>query len=94
MNLERLVDGDYVICVPYFMARKEITDRDLVIVERRRGATVERTVKQISITNGACELWPRSDDPRFQTPIPCQGPEPDGTEIEITHRVIGSFTPR
>ncbi len=95
MTKARLFDGDYVICVPYFMARKAVTNADLVVVERRRGGATERTVKQIEIDqSGACRLWPRSDDPRFQAPIPCDGPEPDGTEIEIIGLVIGSFTPR
>ena len=95
MTKARLFDGDYVICVPYFMARTKPTARDLAVVERRRGSATERTVKQIEIDqSGTCQLWPRSDDPRFQSPIPCDGPEPDGTEIEIIGLVIGSFTPR
>ena len=94
MTKARLFDGDYVVGVPYFMARATIHNGDLVVVERRRGGSVERTVKQIEEGPNGCLLWPRSDDPRFQAPIPCTGPEPDGTEIEITHLVIGSYTPR
>lgn len=95
MNRARLFDGDYVICVPYFLARAHPTNRDLAVIERRRGGTTERTVKRIEVSSsGVCLLRPESDDPRFQTPIPCNGPEPDGTEIEIVGLVIGSFTPR
>lgn len=95
MNRVRLFDGDYVVCVPYWEAVREHSNNELVVVERRRAGTTERTVKQIEIApDGTCQLWPRSDDPRFQTPIPCAGPEPDGTEIVIVGLVIGSFTPR
>lgn len=95
MNKARLFDGDYVICVPYFMARASLQDGDTVVVERRRAGTIERTVKELAVKpNGECLLWPRSDDPRFQQPLSCAGPEPDGTEIEITCLVIGVFSPR
>ena len=88
MNQARIFDGDFVVCVPYFLAAKGHKTGDLVVVERRRGGLVERTVKQVDFSNGDCKLWPRSDDPRFQLPIPCKGPEPDGTEIEIIGLVI------
>ena len=95
MNLARLFDGDYVICVPYWLAKTDHSNNEIVVVERRSGGKTERTVKQVELgPDGSCLLWPRSDDPRFRTPIPCHGPEPDGTEIEIIGLVIGSFTPR
>ena len=94
MNKARLFDGDYVITVPYFMARAGVAHKDLVVVERRRSGAVERTVKEVEIAGKSCLLCPRSDDPRFQDPFPCEGPHADGTEIEIIGLVIGSFTPR
>ena len=93
MNKARFYNGDFVICVPYFMARSEITHDDFVVVERRRGNTIERTIKQVEVSPNGCTLHPRSDDPRFK-PIPCIGPEADGTEVEIIGLAIGSFTPR
>lgn len=88
----RIFDGDYVICVPYFDARRWPTQDDVVVVERRRGVTIERTVKQLAVGDGGCELWPRSTDPRFQAPIQVnkqgEGEEPDGTTIEIIGLVI------
>lgn len=88
----RIFDGDYVICVPYFDARRWPTQDDVVVVERRRRATIERTVKQLSVTPDGCELWPRSSDPRFQTPLLVnrhgEGEEADGTHVEIIGLVI------
>lgn len=88
----RIFDGDYVICVPYFDARRWPVQDDVVVVERRRGVTIERTVKQLALTADGCELWPRSTDPKFQEPIPIkrtgEGEEPDGTTVEIIGLVI------
>lgn len=88
----RIYDGDYVVCVPYFDARRYPTQDDVVVVERRRGVTIERTVKQLALTANGCELWPRSTDPRFQAPLAVnrqgEGEESDGTIIEITGLVI------
>lgn len=88
----RIFDGDYVVCVPYFDARRWPTADDVVVVERRRGQTIERTVKQLVLTADGCELWPRSTDPRFQTPLIVnrngEGAEDDGTLIEIIGLVI------
>lgn len=92
MDKLRIYDGDYVVCVPYFDARRYPTQDDVVVVERRRGPTIERTVKQLALTAEGCELWPRSHDPRFQTPLAVnrqgEGAESDGTTIEITGLVI------
>lgn len=92
MDLKRIYDGDYVIAVPYFDARREPTNDDIVVVERKRGGLTERTVKQLVIDGARYELWPRSTDPRFQSPIPIdkqgEGVEDDGTTVEITGLVI------
>lgn len=98
MDRERIFDGDYVVCIPYWVARSAPQTDDIVIVERRRGQTVERTCKQIVVNDGGYELWPRSTDPKYQSPIVipdrrdplCE----DGLEIEIVGLVIGQFRPR
>lgn len=86
-------DGYYVICVPY---TGNARTGDILIVERRRGPTFERTVKQLVIKADAYELWPRSHDPRHQTPIiikPSDWTEDDGTTVEIRGIAIqGSFS--
>jgi transcriptional regulator with XRE-family HTH domain len=97
MDKKRIFSGNFVICVPYFDARAELRDGDIGIIERRRGHLIERTCKEIKVTDGAIELWPRSTDPRFQKPIVIPDRrEPhasDGTEIEIVALVIGVYTP-
>lgn len=92
VDLLRIFDGDYVVCVPYFDARRWPTQDDVVVVERKRGQTIERTVKQLALTPTGCELWPRSTDPRFQAPIVVnregEATEDDGTTVEIIGLVI------
>lgn len=92
IDLLRIFDGDYVVCVPYFDARRWPTQDDVVVVERKRGQTIERTVKQLVLTATGCELWPRSTDPRFQSPIIVnregEATEDDGTTVEIIGLVI------
>jgi len=92
MERKRIFDGDYVIAVPYFDARRNLTSEDVVVVERKRGGLTERTVKELIVTREGCELWPRSDDPRYQTPVYAnqhgEGHEDDGTTVEVTGLVI------
>lgn len=92
MDLARIYDGDYVIAVPYFDARREPANGDVVVVERKRGGLTERTVKQLAIVGNKYELWPRSSDARFQTPVPIdkhgEAVEDDGTTVEITGLVV------
>lgn len=71
-------------------------DGHWVIVERRRGATRERTIKQVSIAeDGKVTLWPRSTNPRWKEPLSLTGGSADGEEIEveIVGKVIGSYDP-
>lgn len=95
MDQKRIFDGDFVICVPYWEARARAVDGDIVIVEQRRGQLTERTCKELIVTNGGYELWPRSSHPRWQEPIVIpRANDPhstDGTEIEIIGLVIGIF---
>jgi SOS-response transcriptional repressor LexA len=95
MNRLRILDGDYVIAVPYWLARQSLADGDVVVIERRRGQLLERTCKQIVVRPDVVELWPRSTDIRYQTPIivPLSHDmeEPDGTTIEVVGLVVGRF---
>lgn len=97
MDLKRIQNGDFVICVPYFEARTEIVDGDICVIERRNGHLIERTCKEIKTVNGGFQLWPRSSNPQYQTPIFVPNrrlPEAeDGTTIEIIGLVIGRFAP-
>lgn len=98
VNKLRIFDGDFVICAHYWQARGAMTDGDIVAVERRRGPSVERTVKRLKvISETSFELWPESTNPRHQEPIRVEqnGPahEEDGTTVEIVGLVIGRWAP-
>lgn len=99
MDLKGITHGDYLLCLNYFDARSDLTSGDVVIVERRRAGTVERTCKELVVKNGRFELWPRSSDGRYQDPIVIPDKRSpiaeDGTEVEVVglvkavHRVFG-----
>lgn len=97
MDKLRILDGDYVICVEYWIARAAIEPGDIVVVERHRGHVMERTCKQVEVKPNKFELWPRSNDPRFQTPIVIDRTdameESDGSRVEIVGLVVGRYSP-
>lgn len=66
----RAKDGAKVVTLALEAAPRGPRDGDWVIAERRRGDLIETTVKQMRRrTDGKFELWPDSDDPRFQEPL-------------------------
>lgn len=71
-------------------------DGDLVVVERRRdgGALRERTIKQVQIVGRRIQLWPRSSNPKWATPLViCAGARPDeDVEVEIVGLVVGAYS--
>ena len=91
----RLLDGDYAICVDYWETRTHARTDDLVVVERRRAGTVERTCKVLKVTAEGYELWPRSSNPKWQTPIIVMRQHTPDTaeEVEIVALVIGKYSP-
>lgn len=74
------VDGDVLVCLSVDVT--EPADNDLVIFERCRAqeGLRETTVKRLRFRDGVMELWPESDDPRFQEPIRIAGDTPEGDE--------------
>lgn len=67
---KRACEGDLVLCLDIRGAPRSFAEGDWVIVERRDGGKVETTVKRVGKSlSGEWELWPDSDDPRFQRPI-------------------------
>lgn len=88
-------DGDFAICVPYDFARSQPLDKDVVIVERHRDGLIEITCKELRITADAIELWPRTNDPRYQQPIRLvNGAPPDEfTSYKIAGLVIALHRP-
>lgn len=71
------LDGDILACVDAIAARYRPREDDLVIVEMRRNAGLLRqmTAKRYMRLSTHIELWPDSDDPRWQTPIIIPHPE-------------------
>ncbi len=97
MDLLKIEDGDFVITVPYWIARISPQESDIVIIERRHGALVERTCKQVTIKRDGYELWPRSTDKRYQSPLHVPRLHADSehgdNDVEIIGLVIGKFRP-
>lgn len=63
---QHVPDGGIIVCVDIAHSGISPRDRDLVVVERRRGGMVETTVKQLRKGAGGPELWPVSTDPEHQ----------------------------
>lgn len=85
-------DGSLVACVDIMEAGIEIRDRDLVVVERRRGSIVETTIKRVKKGKAGLELWPESDDPAHQEKLTL-GPRRGDTEVSIKALVIWTANP-
>ena len=85
-------DGSILVCVDIMAAGIEIRDRDLVVVERRRGSLVETTVKRVRKAKGALELWPESDDPAHQERLTLAHRKGDA-EVSIKALVIWAANP-
>lgn len=92
-------DGDYVVCVPYWEARTDVVDKDIVLVERRSGHLRETTLKRLRVSRTELKLVAESDDPAFKEPLFVQSMSPgapavdDGVTIEIIGLAIGRYTP-
>lgn len=88
--------GTILVCVPVEDFHHPITPPKRVIAVRWAINGVEATVKELrQDERGAYWLWPRSDDPRFQTPWECRPPA-DMTiddEVRILAIVVGSYRP-
>lgn len=91
-SMDRIVgDGGFVICVPYWDARRNLTHGDIVVVERKRpDGLVETTLKRLRANgDGKWELWPESTDPRWQRPVRF---EPTGDEPKDDEGAIVTIT--
>lgn len=84
-------NGNIVLAVAYEHLNQAPQTGHIVIVERKRHGLIERTCKQVEIKPDRWELWPRSSDPRWQTPIVIHPGNGDGErdeQVEIVARVI------
>lgn len=78
-------EGDIVVCLDHAKVGFDISEGDLVVVERRRHqeGLREVTAKRVRRKNGSIELWPDSNDPRWQEPILLNPSEEDSDDMEV-----------
>lgn len=89
-------EGYNLRCVQLIASGADIMDDDLVVVRRTRfgGHLIETTAKRIKKVAGTYELWPDSDDPRWQEPLvidPANAPE--GETAEVIALVLYAYNP-
>ena len=87
-------EGSYVHVVDWAAIDREPREGELVIVKRTRleGLLAERSVKQVRRTKGQIELWPASNNPRWNAPLILDGAE-DGVTVQIAGLVIWVHRP-
>jgi len=85
-------DGSAVVVCP--TAEAGIREGDHVVVRVRKGSMVETTLKEVVVANQGVELWPRSTDPAYQTPIRLHTLRGSDEGPEIIGVVVGSFASR
>ena len=94
MDLEGIVDGGYVITVPYWEARQTLQDGDVVVVEQSRDGLIQRTCKEVRVEPEHFALVPHSSNPRYVPLVIPRGQERDETlEIRVTGLVVGFYKP-
>lgn len=87
-------EGELLRCVDVARAGIDVFDDDVVIFEKKRGQLVETTAKRIRRRGPTIELWPDSDDPRWQEPLRIDTRKPqDHEQGRIVARVLYSYHP-
>lgn len=88
-------EGAFVHVVVRDAYTRFVRPGDLVVLARRRGDLVERTVKELALNRGG-ELvaQARSSNPRFREPIDLTAGLQNGDTVEIEAIVIGAYLPR
>lgn len=91
-SMNRVVkEGEYVIVASWDELGREARDGDLVVVRRERSMTYEVTLKRVREGLDGLELWPESDDPRWQEPLTLSDGDRD-VEVKIVGLVIGKYS--
>lgn len=68
---------------------------DLVVLVRRRGQLLERSVKELRVDGqGRLQAWPRSTNPRWQTPVDFAQDLDDGDTVTVEGVVVGAYFAR
>lgn len=85
-------DGSAVVVCP--TAEAGIRENDHVVVRMWRGGLAETTLKEVVVGPDGVELWPRSTDQAYQTPIKLRTYRDSDEGPEIIGVVVGSFSAR
>jgi SOS-response transcriptional repressor LexA len=85
-------DGAVVVVCP--TAEAGIREGDHVVVRQWKGGMAETTLKEVVVAPDGVELWPRSTDPAYQTPIRLWTVRDADEGPEIIGVVVGSFAAR
>lgn len=87
----KIPDGAYAICAAFDAFPGGAPPGGLVHVVRERNGEVEHTLKELRFTHEGPTLFPVSDHPDHQEPLPLRDVE--GETVRIAGVVIGSFQP-
>lgn len=85
-------DGSAVVICP--TAEAGIREGDHVVVRLWKGGMAETTLKEVVVGQDGVELWPRSTDQAYQTPIRLSAYRGGEEGPEIIGVVVGSFAAR
>lgn len=94
MDLEA-PEGSFVHVVGHEAINREPRNGELWIVRRARhlgGSLSERSIKQVRKRQGRIELWPRSSNPKWATPLLLDDGD-DYTAVHLEGLVIGIYRP-
>jgi transcriptional regulator with XRE-family HTH domain len=88
-------EGSFVHVVDAIEIGYVARDEDFVVVDRKReqGGLAERSLKQIAKKGRKIELWPRSRNPKWQSPLNYADRSGDETTVEIAALVLGGYLP-
>lgn len=88
-------DGERLRVVDLARASIDYSNDDLVIVQKKRdgGHLIETTAKRIRVRGPIIELWPDSDDPRWQQPERIDTRQQKDGEGRIIALVLYSYNP-
>lgn len=89
---QRIPDGAFAICARYDSYPGGAQHGQLVHVVRERAGLHENTIKELRYTRDGQELWPCSNDQRYQERITLDSGT-DGEVVRIVGVVIGQFRP-
>lgn len=94
MSARDIHHDEYVICVPYWEAREQVRNGDLVVIERRREGLVEVSCREAIVAGQRIEFYSRSAD-NHDGPVTADRElnESGNFPIKIIGLVVGKYKP-